>query len=117
MSVPASTPGWATGPAPCADLDVLDRLNREQAELLKMRERIRASPTTAISSAVSRPGCSPTAAIRTAWAVAMAALTNQPNHPATCRLLADYYARHPGQAGLANFYRLKAEQETAAAVP
>ena len=45
---------------------------------------------------------------------AMAALARQPDHAPTCRLLADYYARRPDQAGLANFYRLKAEQEPAA---
>ena len=38
----------------------------------------------------------------------MAILANDPNHAPTCRLLADYYAKQPDGAGLANFYRLKA---------
>ena len=38
----------------------------------------------------------------------MAILAEDPNHAPTCRLLADYYAKQPEGAGLANFYRLKA---------
>ncbi len=42
---------------------------------------------------------------------AMAILANHPSHVPTCRFLADYYARRPDGAGLANHYRLKADAQ------
>jgi hypothetical protein len=39
----------------------------------------------------------------------MAILAQDPDHAPTCRILADYYARRPDGAGLADFYRAKAE--------
>ncbi len=97
------------------DLDAFDRLRRDQAELLKLRERI-----------LGEPGNSDLWSRVAAWMFAhgrdqdglgwaMAALARRPDHAPTCRLLADYYARRPDQAGLANFYRLKAEQDPAPA--
>jgi tetratricopeptide (TPR) repeat protein len=100
-----------------ADIDVLDRLKRDQAELLKLRERILGEPHNSDLKCRVAAWMFAHGRDQDGLGWAMAALTNQPNHPVTCRLLADYYALHPGQAGLANYYRLKAEQETAAAAP
>ena len=86
----------------------LDRLKRDQADLLAIRGRI-----------LAEPGNNDLRARIAAWMFAhgrdqeglgwaMAALSSDPGHLPTCRLLADYYAARPAEAGLANFYRLKA---------
>jgi hypothetical protein len=91
-----------------SDREALDRLKREQAELLAIRGRV-----------LAEPGNNDLRAQVAAWMFAhrceqeglgwaMAALASDPNHSPTCRLLADYYAGRPAEAGLANFYRLKA---------
>jgi Tfp pilus assembly protein PilF len=91
-----------------ADRATFERLRKEQAELLSMRTKL-----------IDTPGDNDTRCKVVAWCFehgrdqdglewATAILSNDPNHPSTCRLLADYYARRPDSAGLANFYRAKA---------
>lgn len=92
-----------------ADRSALEQLRRDQAELLALRPR-----------ALAAPRDSDLAYRVAAWMFAhhlddqglgwaRAALASHPDHGPTCRLLADYYAGRPDQAGLANYYRLKAE--------
>jgi Tfp pilus assembly protein PilF len=96
-----------------ADRATFDRLKKEQAELLAMRGQL-----------LNRPNDSETRSKVVAWMFAhgrdqdglnwaMAILARNPNHAPTCRLLADYYAKQPDGAGLANFYRVKAEAQVA----
>ncbi len=91
-----------------ADRDAFDRLQKDQAELLQLHRRLR-----------DHPEDSATGAKVVAWMFAHgrdqdgldwanAILAQEPDHPPTCRLLADYYAQRADGAGLANFYRLKA---------
>jgi tetratricopeptide (TPR) repeat protein len=93
-----------------ADRAAFERLKQEQAELLAMRTKL-----------IDTPGDNDTRARVVAWCFAhgrekdalewaTAILANDPDHPPTCRLLADYYARRPDGAGLANFYRAKAAE-------
>jgi predicted Zn-dependent protease len=95
-----------------ADRAAFDRLKRDQAELLRMREQV-----------LNHPGDTDTRAKVAAWMFdhgrdqdglewAMAILAHYPNHVPTCRLLADYYALRPDGAGLANFYRAKVAAQT-----
>jgi Flp pilus assembly protein TadD len=97
-----------------ADVAVFDRLKREQEELLKMYAQL-----------VSHPDDNDTRSRAAAWLLAhgrdqdgvdwaMAILASHPNHAPTCRLLADYYAKRPDGAGLANLYRLKATPDASA---
>src|SRR5262249_58399797 len=85
-----------------ADRATFDRLKKEQAELLNMRGQL-----------LNRPDDSETRSKVVAWMFAhgrdqdglnwaMAILARNPNHAPTCRLLADYYAKQPDGAGLAN---------------
>jgi tetratricopeptide (TPR) repeat protein len=94
-----------------ADRAAFDRLKRDQAELLKLREQV-----------LHRPGDADTRAKVAAWMFghgrdkdglewAMAILARDPNHATTCRLLADYYRHRPDGAGLANLYQLKADSQ------
>ncbi len=96
-----------------ADRQTIDRLKREQAELLDLRGQI-----------LNHPDDSETRSKVVAWMFAhgrdqdglnwaMAILASSPNHAPTCRILADYYAKRPDGAGLANFYRVKAESQEA----
>ena len=91
-----------------ADRLAFDRLKQDQKELLQMRERL-----------MNFPDDNETRSKAAAWMFAhgreqdglewaMAILANNPDHGPTCRILADYYAKRPDGAGLANFYRLKA---------
>jgi len=100
-----------------ADREAFDRLKKDQAELLAMRSRL-----------LDTPGDNDTRAKAVAWCFdhgrekdgldwAMAILASDPNHAPTCRLLADYYARRPDNAGLANLYRAKASAQPAASQP
>jgi tetratricopeptide (TPR) repeat protein len=95
-----------------ADRLAFDRLKQDQAELLQMRSRL-----------LDHPEDSDTRSKVVAWMFAhgrdqdglewaMAILAHDPNHAPTCRLLADYYARRPDGAGLANFYRAQAAART-----
>jgi tetratricopeptide (TPR) repeat protein len=97
-----------------ADRRAIERLKKEQAELLALRGQI-----------LNHPDDSETRSKVVAWMFAhgrdqdglnwaMAILAGNPNHAPTCRLLADYYAKRPDGAGLANFYRVKAESQSAA---
>ncbi|MGP0065838.1 MAG: hypothetical protein ACLQGP_19825 [Isosphaeraceae bacterium] len=92
-----------------ADRAAFERLKRDQEELLKLRGRV-----------LGEPGNLDLRASVAAWMFAhgreeeglgwaLASLAANPDHAPTCRLLADYYAGRPGEAGLANFYRLKAD--------
>ena len=107
----ASAPGWATGPGPAPISTLSTGSGAIRPSCSSSRQRI-----------LGEPGNSDLWARVAAWMFAhgrdqdglgwaMAALARRPDHAPTCRLLADYYARRPDQAGLANFYRLKAEQE------
>jgi tetratricopeptide (TPR) repeat protein len=92
-----------------ADRAAFDRLKKEQADLLAMRERL-----------LNHPDDSETRSKVVSWLLAhgreqdgldwaMAILAQDPDHAPTCRILADYYSRRPDGAGLANFYRAKVE--------
>jgi tetratricopeptide (TPR) repeat protein len=94
-----------------ADRETFDRLKKDQAELLALRSRL-----------LDHPDDSETRSKVVTWMFAhgreqdgldwaMAILANYPNHAPTCRILADYYAKRPDRAGLANFYRTKAESQ------
>jgi predicted Zn-dependent protease len=100
-----------------ADRAAFDRLKRDQAELLRLRERV-----------LDHPGDADTRAKVAAWMFAhgrpqdglewaMAVLARDPNHVPTCRLLADYYRKQPDGTGLANFYQLKADAQATAPKP
>lgn len=95
-----------------ADRAALDRVKRDQAELLGLRSRVLAEPTN--NDLRSRVAAWMFAHGRdqegVGWATAI--LASDPGHIPTCRLLADYYARRPDQAGLANYYRLQAERSS-----
>jgi tetratricopeptide (TPR) repeat protein len=91
-----------------ADRETFDRLKKDQAELLALRGRL-----------LDFPDDSETRSKVVTWMFAhgreqdgldwaMAILAKDPNHAPTCRILADYYAKRPDGAGLANFYRTKA---------
>lgn len=92
-----------------ADIAAFERLGRDQLELLGLRGRLLAEPTRVdlmlnvaawmLAHGRDQEGLG--------WA--LAAHNANPDHAPTCRLLADYYARRPDQAGLANFYRIKAD--------
>jgi tetratricopeptide (TPR) repeat protein len=91
-----------------ADRSAFDRLKNDQAELLKLREAVLDDPNN--DDARSHVAAWMFAHGREQEGVgwAQAVLTKHPNHAPTCRLLADYHARRPSEAGLANFYRLQA---------
>ncbi len=93
-----------------ADRAALDRLKRDQAELLGLRSRVLAEPSN--NDLRARVAAWMFAHGRdqegVGWATAI--LASDPAHVPTCRLLADYYARRPDQAGLANYYRIQAER-------
>ncbi len=94
-----------------ADREAFDRLRKDQEELLKLRGQL-----------LDHPSDSDTRTKVAAWMLAhgreqagvewaMAILAGDPNHGPTCRLLADYYAKKPDGAGLANLYRMKASAQ------
>ncbi len=117
MSAPASSPGSATGPAPAPISTSSIGSSAIRPSCSSSRERVLGEPHNSDLKCRVAAWMFAHGRDQDGLGWAMAALTNQPNHPAACRLLADYYARQPGQAGLANFYRFKAEQETAAVAP
>ena len=92
-----------------SDRAASDRLKKDQAELLDLRDQL-----------LNRPDDHDARSKVAAWMLthgreqdgldwAMAVLAKDPDHAPTCRLLADYYVRRPDGAGLANFYRARAE--------
>ncbi len=94
-----------------ADRVVLERLKRDQAELLGLRSRVLAEPSNSdlryrVAAWMFAHGREQQGE---AWATAI--LANDPGHVATCRLLADHYAGRPDKAGLANYYRLRADHK------
>lgn len=91
-----------------ADRVVFDRLKKEQAELLALRTSLLEAPSDNQTRAKVVSWCFEHGREKDALEWAMAILAREPNHAATCQLLADYYAKQPDGAGLANFYRLKA---------
>jgi Flp pilus assembly protein TadD len=91
-----------------ADRVTFDRLKKEQAELLALRTALLDTPGDNDSRSKVVAWCFEHGREKDALEWAMAILANDPNHAPTCRLLADYYAKRPDGAGLANFYRVKA---------
>lgn len=92
-----------------SDRATFDRLKKDQAELLELRGRL-----------LNRPDDHDARSKVAAWMLAhgreqdgldwaMAILAKNPDHAPICRILADYYTRRPDGAGLANFYRARAE--------
>jgi tetratricopeptide (TPR) repeat protein len=93
------------------DLDSFKRYTNDQQELLGLRGLLMANPN-------NNPVRSQVAVWMFAhgreedglgWAKAV--LASDPDHAETNALLADYYGKRPDQAGLANYYRLRASQE------
>jgi Flp pilus assembly protein TadD len=91
-----------------ADRTAFEQLKRDQAELLKLRGRVLGEPNNIDLRSNVAAWMFAHGRDQEGLGWALAALTANPNHAPTCRLLADYHARRPGEAGLANFYRLKA---------
>jgi Tfp pilus assembly protein PilF len=91
-----------------ADVATFNRLKRDQAELLALRETILNHPNDNDTRAKAAVWCFGHGRPADGMDWAMAILASEPNHAATCLLLADYYTKQPDGAGLANFYRLKA---------
>ena len=94
-----------------ADREVFDRLKKDQAELLALRTPLLNAPGDNDSRSKVVTWCFEHGREKDALEWAMAILANDPNHAPTCRILADYYAKRPDGAGLANFYRAKANTE------
>ncbi len=94
-----------------ADREAFDRLRKDQEELLKLRGQLLDNPRD--SDARTKVAAWMLAHGREQAGIewAMAILAGDPNHGPTCRLLADYYARKPDGAGLANLYRMKASAQ------
>jgi Flp pilus assembly protein TadD len=97
-----------------ADRQAFDRLKKEQAELLALRTRLLDTPGDNEARAKVVAWCFEHGRDQDGLDWAMVILANDPNHAPTCRLLADYYARRPDGAGLANLYRVKASSQPAA---
>jgi Tfp pilus assembly protein PilF len=97
-----------------ADLDAFNRLKKDQAELLKMRERLVNNPSDNDTRYKTAAWCFAHGRSQDGLEWAMAVLANDPDHASTCLLLADYYSKQPEGAGLANFYRVKAATHAAA---
>ena len=91
-----------------ADRETFDRLKKEQAELLALRSTLLNAPSDNDSRSKVVAWCFAHGREKDALEWAMAILANDPNHAPTCRILADYYAKRPDGAGLANLYRLRA---------
>jgi tetratricopeptide (TPR) repeat protein len=94
-----------------ADRAAFDRLKKEQAELLALRTPLMDTPSDNLTRSKVVAWCFAHGREKDALEWAMAILANDPNDAPTCQLLADYYAKRPDGAGLANFYRLKASTE------
>ena len=94
-----------------ADRAAFDRLKKDQAELLELRSRLLNHPDDFDTrlKVVSWMFAHNRQQDGLEWA--MAILAKKPDHAPTCRLLADYYARKPDGAGLANFYRARADSQ------
>ena len=84
------------------------RYKNDHAELLKLRGRLMENPSdntlramvAAWMFAHGRDGDG------LGWAGAV--LASDPDHAAANALMAEYYSKRPSDAGLANFYRLRA---------
>ncbi len=92
-----------------ADRAAFEQLKRDQAELLKLRGLLLGEPTNLDLIVKVAAWMFAHGRDQEGLGWAMAAMGANPNHAPTCRLLADYYAGRPSEAGLANFYRLKAD--------
>lgn len=99
-----------------ADRATFDRLKKEQAELLAMRTRLMDTPGDNDTRSKVVSWCFEHGRDHDGLEWAMAILSSDPNHPSTCRILADYYAKRPDGAGLANYYRARAGA-AASAIP
>jgi hypothetical protein len=96
-----------------SDREAFDGLTKDQAEPLDLRSQL-----------LNRADDQDTRSKVTAWMLAhgrdqdgldwaMAILAKGPDHAPTCRIPADYYAQRPDGAGLADFYRAKADARAA----
>ena len=91
-------------------MDVLERLRKDHAEMADLRKKLVLDGKNLdlridaarwlLDHGHEAEGLEWTALV----------LREHPNHPRTCALLADYY-RRTGNVGLANFYKLSAEQD------
>ena len=90
------------------DLALFKRYKNDHAELLKLRGLL-----------MENPGNNELRARVAAWMLAhgresdglgwaRAVLASNPDHVAANLILADYYSKQPSEAGLANYYRLRA---------
>jgi tetratricopeptide (TPR) repeat protein len=91
------------------DLDAFRRYKADQAELVKIFSLSLANPSnndlrSKIAAWMFAHGRDDDGL---GWAKAV--LASDPDHAATNALLADYYGKRKNQAGLANFYQLKAQ--------
>jgi tetratricopeptide (TPR) repeat protein len=90
-----------------ADREAVDRLKREQAELLAIRDKLMDSPDDddLRSQAAAWMLAHGRADEALEWARAI--LANDPKHPGANRIMAEYHEGQPGGSGLANYYRLQ----------
>ncbi len=90
------------------DLDSFKRYTNDQQELLELRGYLMANPNdnslrVKVAAWMFAHGRD---ADGLGWAKAV--LASDPDHAETNSLLADYYSERPSEAGLANYYRLRA---------
>jgi tetratricopeptide (TPR) repeat protein len=101
-------------PGAADDRAAFERLKKDQAELLAMRGRLLDHPADNDTRSRVVEWCFAHGRDQDALEWAMAILASDPNHASTCRLLAEYYRKRPDRAGLANFYRFRADSQVAA---
>ncbi|APW58698.1 tetratricopeptide repeat protein [Paludisphaera borealis] len=91
-----------------ADLETVERLKREQAELLAIRDKLMAAPDdnglrAQVAAWMLAHGRADEAV---EWARTI--LASNPKHRAANRIMAEYYDTQPDGSGLANYHRLQA---------
>ncbi len=96
------------------DLESFKRYKNDHAELLKLRGLLMEHPAnnelrTRVAAWMFAHGRDSDGL---GWAKAV--LASDPDHIATNTLLADYYSKRPSEAGLANYYRLRARSARSA---
>jgi Flp pilus assembly protein TadD len=90
------------------DLDAFKRYKNDHAELLKLRGLLMENPANNELRARVAAWMLDHGRERDGLGWAKAILASDPNHVATNTLLADYYSKQKSEAGLANYYRLRA---------
>ncbi|MDR3622938.1 MAG: tetratricopeptide repeat protein [Paludisphaera borealis] len=98
-----------------ADLETVERLKREQAELLTVRDKLMAAPDdnglrAQVAAWMLAHGRADEAV---EWARTI--LASAPKHRAANRIMAEYYDTQPDGSGLANYHRLQAADADAGA--